>query len=43
MHALCGGRRVEQVKDNAGAGELTLEPADLERIRGDVLSLGEPS
>ena len=41
--ALCGARRVDQAIDNAGAGDLKLEPADVDQIRNDVLSLGEPS
>jgi methylglyoxal reductase len=41
--ALCGARRVDQAIDNAGAGNLQLEPADVARMRNDVLSLGEPS
>jgi hypothetical protein len=31
------------LRENAGAVELNLEPADLERIRRDVLALGEPA
>jgi len=42
-HVLAGGRNLQQVTDNARAGELTLEAADLERIRQDVLNLGEPA
>jgi|YelNatPaOPRAMG01_1025707.scaffolds.fasta_scaffold11766_2 methylglyoxal reductase len=41
-HVLAGGRNVAQVTENARAGELTLEPADLQRIRSDVEALGEP-
>jgi len=41
-HVLAGGRNLQQVSDNARAGELALEPADLERIRRDVINLGEP-
>ena len=41
-HVLAGGRNLQQVSDNARAGELALEPADLERIRRDVVNLGEP-
>lgn len=41
-HVLAGGRNERQVAENAKAGELTLEPADLDRIRRDVLALGEP-
>lgn len=42
-HVLAGGRNLKQVAENARAGDLTLEPADLERIRHDVVNLGEPS
>jgi len=41
-HVLAGGRNVTQATENAKAGELTLETADLERIRKDVIALGEP-
>lgn len=41
-HVLAGGRNVAQVTENARGGELTLEPADLQRIRADVEALGEP-
>jgi methylglyoxal reductase len=39
---LCGARKVAHVKDNVGAGDLELEPADLSRIRRDVEALGAP-
>jgi methylglyoxal reductase len=42
-HVLAGGRNVAQVTDNASAGDLVLEPADLARIRRDVVALGEPA
>jgi methylglyoxal reductase len=42
-HVLAGGRTVAQVTDNAKAGDLTLEAADLERIRRDVVALGAPA
>lgn len=42
-HVLCGTRNERQLRDNAEAGDLTLDPADLERIRRDVLALGEPA
>jgi methylglyoxal reductase len=42
-HVLAGGRTVAQVADNAKAGAMTLEPADVVRIRRDVLALGEPA
>ena len=41
-HALCGARKPEQVRDNAGAGRLQLEAADMLRMRRDVEALGEP-
>ena len=42
-HVLAGGRNLAQVTENAKAGELTLEAADLARIRKDVIALGEPA
>ena len=42
-HVLAGGRNLAQVTENAKAGELTLETADLARIRQDVIALGEPA
>lgn len=42
-HVLCGMRNRHQLKDNAGAGRLQLEGADVARIRKDVVALGEPS
>jgi methylglyoxal reductase len=41
-HVLAGGRNIAQVTENAKAGELNLETADLARIRKDVIALGEP-
>ncbi len=41
-HVLAGGRNPAQVTENAKAGELNLETADLARIRKDVIALGEP-
>ncbi len=41
-HVLAGGRNIGQVAENAKAGELNLETADLARIRNDVIGLGEP-
>jgi methylglyoxal reductase len=41
-HVLAGGRNVQQVKENASAGDLQLAPADIRRIREDVVALGEP-
>jgi len=42
-HVLAGGRNIAQVTENAKAGELSLEAADLARIRKDVIALGEPA
>jgi methylglyoxal reductase len=42
-HVLAGGRNLTQVTKNARAGELKLAPADIKRIRADVLALGEPA
>ncbi len=42
-HVLAGGRNIAQVTENAKAGELTLDAADLARIREDVIALGEPA
>jgi aryl-alcohol dehydrogenase-like predicted oxidoreductase len=42
-HVLAGGRTSQQVMDNARAGDLTIAPEDLERIRQDVVALGEPA
>jgi methylglyoxal reductase len=41
-HVLAGGRNLQQVTENAKAGELSLEQADLARIREDLMALGEP-
>jgi len=41
-HVLAGGRNLAQVTENAQAGELNLEAADLARLRKDVIALGEP-
>ena len=41
-HVLAGGRNIAQVTENAKAGELNLETADLARIHKDVMALGEP-
>ena len=41
-HVLAGGRSVAQVTENARAGDLVLEAADLARIRADVMALGTP-
>ena len=42
-HVLAGGRNIDQVTENARAGELLLEPADVQRIREDVIRLGAPA
>ncbi len=42
-HVLAGGRNLAQVRENARAGGLKLEPGDLARIRRDVVALGEPA
>lgn len=42
-HVLAGGRNLAQVSENAKAGDLTLEAADLARIRRDVIALGAPA
>ena len=41
-HVLAGARTVAQLSENAKAAELDPEPADLDRMRGDVIALGEP-
>jgi methylglyoxal reductase len=41
-HVLCGTRNEKQLAENARAGELQLEAQDLQRMRQDVLALGEP-
>ncbi len=42
-HALIGGRTAAQVLDNARGGELRLEPANVQRMKNDVMALGEPA
>ncbi len=42
-HVLAGGRNLQQVTENAAAGELGLEPDDIKRMRDDVVRLGEPA
>ncbi len=42
-HVLCGIRNVAQLRDNLGAARIKLDPADLARMRRDVLALGEPA
>ena len=36
LNVLGGARKMEQVKENANAGELVLEQADLERMTRDA-------
>jgi methylglyoxal reductase len=40
--ALCGARRVDQATDNARAGDVVLTAEEMERMRQDAISLGEP-
>lgn len=42
-HVLAGGRTRAQVDDNVRAGDLTIDPADLQRIRRDLDALGAPA
>ncbi len=39
---LCGARKPEHVIENVTAGDILLEPQDLQRMRDDVEALGEP-
>jgi len=41
--ALCGARKPHQVRDNAGAGRLTLKDEDVQRMRRDIEALGGPT
>ncbi len=41
-HVLCGARHVGQARENAQGGEITLRPEDAQRMRRDVISLGQP-
>ncbi len=41
-HVLAGGRTPAQVAENAGAAGLTPDPADLARLRADLVALGDP-
>jgi methylglyoxal reductase len=41
-HVLCGTRTLSQLADNAKAAELALEAADVQRMRADVVALGDP-
>ena len=40
--ALCGGRKVNHVEENAGAGDIIIENLDIDRIKKDVVKLGQP-
>jgi methylglyoxal reductase len=42
-HVLAGGRNLQQVTENARAADLKLAPADIKRMRDDVLALGAPA
>lgn len=42
-HVLCGTRNLKQLRENAAAGRLALEPVDQQRLRRDVENLGEPA
>ena len=41
-HVLCGTRTLGQLADNAKAADLTLEAADIHRMRADAIALGTP-
>jgi methylglyoxal reductase len=40
-HVLCGTRTLSQLADNAQAANLTLESTDLQRMRSEMVALGE--
>jgi aryl-alcohol dehydrogenase-like predicted oxidoreductase len=42
-HVLCGARHAEQAKDNAGAGDVKLDAAEVARMREAVIGLGQPA
>jgi methylglyoxal reductase len=42
-HVLAGCRNQQQLNENLQAADLTLEPADLARLRRSVVALGEPA
>ncbi|MGZ4964322.1 MAG: aldo/keto reductase [Limisphaerales bacterium] len=42
-HVLAGGRNVAQVTENARAADLSLSAADVQRMRKDLIALGQPS
>ncbi|MFA6243006.1 MAG: aldo/keto reductase [Candidatus Hydrogenedentales bacterium] len=41
-HVLCGARTAEQAEQNAAAGALVLDAADVARMRNEVIALGDP-
>lgn len=41
-HVLCGIRSVEQGIENAGAGALELDANEIQRMRDDLVALGDP-
>lgn len=41
-HVLCGTRTLSQLADNTKAADLTLEAADIHRMRADAVALGSP-
>ena len=41
-HVLCGTRTLSQLADNSSAADLTLEAADMRRMRNDALALAAP-
>ncbi len=41
--ALCGARKPEHSIENAGAGNIELEPEDIQQMRRDVEALGSPA
>lgn len=41
-HVLCGARTAAQAEQNAAAGTLNIEEADVARLRNDAIALGEP-
>jgi aryl-alcohol dehydrogenase-like predicted oxidoreductase len=40
--ALCGARKPQHANENAAAGDILLEPQDMQQMRDDVEALGEP-
>ena len=41
-HILCGAKTADQSIQNAGAGSIILEEGEIQRIRNDLLALGDP-